>query len=312
MARPLKVMTYNMANYDDHLHWPTRADMFSQVIMSTQPDIILFQEVRFNPDEIDTKANYQNMAEEVLAILQQKNQYRGAYHVHVPVERIPLAPDDAGYTVPSPASLSPLHRSMEWEGLSIISRLFIKETGTVWLTPPNKMGGDLNTRATQYAAIDLSDGNGTENLIYVFNTHFAYVVPDAMQNVSDTMSYIRRFKDISKGYYLLAGDFNMEPGSAPINLLDESDDFIDLWPHLWGTQQGYTFPSTKPIKRIDYIYVSPTLLNLAQSIYVCGNIPDPLNIYTSDHLGLITTFNINVDSKFVVDSDELIDGFVLV
>jgi len=133
-----------------------------------------------------------------------------------------------------------------------------------------------------------------------------------MQNVSQTMEYIRRFSEISKGYYLLAGDFNMEPGSNPINLLDNSNDFKDLWSHLWGTQsQGLTFPSTKPIKRIDYIYVSPTLLNFAESIYVCGNIPDSLGIYTSDHLGLIATFN-NVESKSVIDSDELIDGFVLV
>jgi len=72
MANLLKVMTYNMANYDDHAQWPTRSQMFSQVIMEKQPDIILFQEVRFNPDQPNTKVNYQNMAEEVLAILQKK------------------------------------------------------------------------------------------------------------------------------------------------------------------------------------------------------------------------------------------------
>jgi len=305
-----------MANYDDHPHWPVRADMFSQLIMSTQPDIILFQEVRFNPDETDTKSNYQNMAEEVLAILQKKNQYRGAYHVHMPVERIPLAPEDMGYNVPSPASKSPLFQTIEWEGLSIISRLYIKETGSICLTPPNKFDGDLNTRATQYAAIDLSNGIGPENLLFVFNTHFAYTLSDAMQNVSETMKYIKRFSDVSKGSYLLAGDFNMEPGSDPINLLDNSNDFIDLWNHLWGSQsKGYTFPSENPIKRIDYIYVSPTLVSFAANIYVCGNIPDPTGIYTSDHLGLIATFNIKVAVQYsncVVDTDELLDGFVLV
>jgi len=313
MANLLKVMTYNMANYDDHAQWPTRSQMFSQVIMEKQPDIILFQEVRFNPDQPNTKVNYQNMAEEVLAILQKKNQYRGAYHVHLPVERIPLAPDDLGYNVPSPASLSPLYQTIEWEGLSIISRMFIQETGCLWLTPPNKFDGDRNTRATQFAAIDLANGIGTANLFYVFNSHFAYDVYDAMQNVTVTMDYIRRFATVSKGNYLLAGDFNMEPGSAPINLLDQSTDFVDLWRRVWGVQAGYTFPSTNPIKRIDYIYVSPTLASLAKTIVVCGNVPDPASgVYTSDHLGMVATFNIPISSKVVVDSDELLNDFVLV
>jgi len=313
MANLLKVMTYNVANYDDHVQWATRAVMFAQVIMEKQPDIILFQEPRFNPDQPDTKLNYQNQAEQVLAILQRRNQYRGAYHVHVPIERIPLAPDDLGYNVPSPAALSPLYQTIEWEGLSIISRLYIQETGCIWLTPPNKFDGDRNTRATQFAAVDLANGNGPANLLYVFNTHFSYDVYDAMQNVTVTMEYIRRYAAVSKGNYLLAGDFNMEPGSAPINLLDQSTDFIDLWHRVNGVQVGYTFPSTNPIKRIDYIYVSPKLASLAKTIYICGNVADPsTGVYTSDHLGLIATFNIPIGSKCVVDSDELLNDFVLV
>jgi len=72
MANLLKVMMYNMANYDNHAQWPTRSQMFAQVIMEKQPDIILFQEVRFNPDQPNTKVNYQNMAEEVRPFCKKK------------------------------------------------------------------------------------------------------------------------------------------------------------------------------------------------------------------------------------------------
>jgi len=319
ITHSLKVMTYNVANYDDHVYWTNRIELFAQVIVNTDPDIILLQEVRFNPDQSNTKADYQNMAEQVLAALQRNSHYSGAYHTHLPVERMPLAPDDLGYNVPSPAALSPLHRTIEWEGLSIISRLWIKEIGCLWLTPPNKIEGDRNTRATQYAAIDLTNGSGPEKLLFVFNSHFAYVVADAMQNVQESISYIKRYSTISKGYYLLAGDFNMEPGSAPINLLDQDPDFVDMWVRIWGTQSaGLTFPSNNPIKRIDYIYVSPTLSGLADTISVCGSTPDPITgVYTSDHLGLVATFKIDIPTltppvrnNNIVD--ELLNDFVIV
>lgn len=40
---PLKVMTYNMANYDDHGDWVARRALFVSLIVAEQPDVILFQ-----------------------------------------------------------------------------------------------------------------------------------------------------------------------------------------------------------------------------------------------------------------------------
>jgi len=309
-------MTFNMANYDDHGNWPARIGLFVNLIVQNQPDVILLQEVRFNPDQPTTKVNYQNMAEQVLAALQARDQYRGAFHVHTPVEQIPLAPENQGYNVTSPAALSPTRNTIEWEGLSIISRVWIKETGCLWLTAPDKIDGDRNTRGTQYAAIDLNHGVGAPLLLYLFNTHFAYTELDALQNVQDTINFIKRFETISNGNYLLAGDFNMEPGSGPINLLYQSPDFVDMWFRIWGTQApGLTFPASRPIKRIDYVFVSPAISKGALSITTCGNIPDSTGVYASDHLGLIASFSIKApSSKSVVldNMDEILNGFVLV
>jgi len=313
MATTLKVLTMNMANYDDHGSWDIRANVFASLISDRQPDVVLFQEVRFNPDQPETKLTYQNMAEQVLFILQSKNFYRGAYHTHIPVERIPLPPGNAGFTVPTPIALSPIAQTLEWEGLSIISKFWIKETGCCWLSPPNQIITDLNTRATQYAAVDVSNGIGPETLIYFFNTHFAYNTNDAVSNVNATLTYIKKIVDINKDYFLLAGDFNMEPGSQPIQLLNSTGYLTDMWYHFWPVSPGYTYPSTQPIKRIDYMYLSTPLLQKAVSIYITGNRPDPTSgQFASDHYGLISTFNNPANSSSKEEDDHLEDSFVFV
>jgi len=294
----ISVLTLNMANYDDHLYWSNRVALFASVIADKQPDIILFQEVRFNPDQPDTKKTYQNMAEEVLAVLQSKNFYRGAYHTHIPIERIPLPSFDNGFNVPCPAALSPIGQTIEWEALSIISKYWIKETGCRWLTSPNTPTNDLNTRATQYATIDLSNVQGP--LLYVFNIHFSTDTNDAINNANTTLSYIQKID-----YFLLAGDFNMEPGSTPIGILNNSGFLTDMWYHFWPATPGNTFPSNNPIKRIDYIFLSTPLLQKASSIYICANRPDTTGVYASDHFGLISTFS-------NVQEDSFLEDFVIV
>jgi len=284
-----KVMTINMANYDDHGNWPNRVKLFVSVISDKQPDIIIFQEVRFNPDQPDTKKTYQNMAEEVLSLLQNSNMYRGAYHTHIPVERIPLAPGNLGYNVPTPAALSPLNTTIEYEALSIISKYWIKETGCCWLASPNTVLNDLNTRATQYAAIDMSNGQGP--LLYVFNIHLSTDVNDAINNANETIAYIRKLVDVDKDYFLLAGDFNMEPPQAPITILNSTGYLTDMFYHFWPVSPGYTYPSLNPIKRIDYMFLSSQLLQKASSIYITANRPDTTGVYASDHFGLLATFN---------------------
>jgi len=302
-----KVMTINMANYDDHGSWSNRVILLASVISDKQPDIILFQEVRFNPDQPDTKKTYQNMAEEVLALLQNKGFYRGAYHAYIPVERIPLPPGNLGFNVPSPAALSPLGQSIEWEALSIISKFWIKETGCCWLASPTTPINDLNTRATQYAAIDFSNGQGPT--LYVFNIHFSTNVSDAINNANATIAYIKKIVNINQDYFLLAGDFNMEPGQAPITILNNTGYLTDMWNNFWPVSPGYTYPSTRPIKRIDYIFLSSKLLPKAASIYVTANRPDPgSGVYPSDHFGLLSTFN----SLTPTLEDPLLDDFVIV
>jgi len=299
-----KVLTLNMANYDDHPNWTNRVALFVSVIADKQPDIILFQEVRFNPDQPDTKRTYQNMAEQVLSVLQSKNFYRGAYHTHVPIERIPLSPSNAGFNVPSPASLSPIGRTIEWEALSIISKFWIKETGCCWLSPPSVFTNDLNTRATQYATIDFSN-TGQGPFLYVFNIHFSTDVNDAINNVNTTLSYIQKIVNVNQDFFLLAGDYNMEPGSAPINILNNTGYLTDMWYHFWPATSGYTYPSTNPIKRIDYLYLSTPLLQRATSIYIAANRPDNTGLYASDHFGLLSSFN-NLANSNPIESEWII------
>lgn len=83
---------------------------------------------------------------------------------------------------------------------------------------------------------------------------------------------------------IICGDFNDRPGSKMQEKLKEY--FADVWEVLSG-DPGYSFPSSKPDRRIDYIYISKEGLKRFK----------PLSITTvqtdaSDHLPVIAEFEI--------------------
>lgn len=43
MSHFLKVVTYNLANYDDWAEWDTRRQMLAQVLIEADADVILLQ-----------------------------------------------------------------------------------------------------------------------------------------------------------------------------------------------------------------------------------------------------------------------------
>jgi endonuclease/exonuclease/phosphatase family metal-dependent hydrolase len=175
-----KIMTLNLANYDDHGNWDKQLDIIAQVIVDKDPDIISLQEVRFNPTRWSTKCLYQNMGEQVLFKL------NDACHAHM---------GSAVFWQPTmfyksmlgeaPYRYYPLPEVEEWEGKSIISRLPVFETGSRF---PNQCGkADLNRRSTQHVVIALPDGTH----LYVYNCHFYYDGSTFSSNLAETIDYIK-------------------------------------------------------------------------------------------------------------------------
>ncbi len=46
--RNFRLMTFNIANYDDHGEWPTRRKLIASLIERERPDVIALQELRHN------------------------------------------------------------------------------------------------------------------------------------------------------------------------------------------------------------------------------------------------------------------------
>ena len=253
----MKIISWNIANYDDHPNWIARKNLITDEIMKTDADIIALQEVRFNKDYPSTKATHLNSAEQLLTQLQSRNKFINAKILTQPAMHY--------------------HPNGFWEGLSIISNDDIMETGSMfhsYIQNPT----DPNKRVTQYSVAV----SGTF-VFFLFNTHFSKDETNLRSNIGEVMSYTERFA----GYPLvLLGDMNTTPINENIHKLTMQG-FIDIWNKLNPENDGFTYPSSNSAKRIDFCWANKAFADKIKSIRLIGNKPNKEGIYPSDHLGLV-------------------------
>lgn len=285
MNDKLTIVTYNLANYNDHLNWDERLELLATEIQTAHADVVALQEVRFDPGQSSTTRTYQNMAEQLLHKLNQRGDFLEATLATQPVMYYPTNLNDhlGTHQYPMPASLSQHQKSYFWEGLSIIAKPTILETGSYFLSMPANCG-DTNKRVTQYAKI-LKSGK----LYNIVNVHFAYATPCAMGNTTETLDYIERITPKNEPLFIV-GDYNEKPDS-PIFELMRDHNYVDAWQQLHPNDPGYTSSAENPIKRIDYIWANETAsryLNAAAQMSIIGN-HAANGLYPSDHYGLALT-----------------------
>lgn len=255
----MKIISWNIANYDDHPKWLTRKNLIAHEIMQTDADIIALQEVRFNRDHPSTKATGLNSAEQILAQLQSKDKFINAKIITQPAMHY----KPYGF----------------WEGLSIISNNDIMETGTMFHTLIHNPV-DINKRIAQYSVIVADDF-----IFFLFNSHFSYNELNLRSNIGELMNYSERFK---KYPIILLGDMNATPENENIHKLT-MERFEDVWEKLKPNKKGFTYPSQEPVKRFDYCWANKLFIDHIHDIELIGNKPNKEGIYPSDHLGLIIT-----------------------
>lgn len=92
---------------------------------------------------------------------------------------------------------------------------------------------------------------GAELAFYV--THLDYRSDPTIREMQ-----VGDMKEIMKKntYSILVGDLNATPNALELKPLQET--YTDVW-RTSGNGQGYTYPTTKPDRRIDYILVSPRI-----------------------------------------------------
>ncbi|HSJ63732.1 MAG TPA: endonuclease/exonuclease/phosphatase family protein [Gemmatimonadaceae bacterium] len=141
-------------------------------------------------------------------------------------------------------------------GIAMLSRLPIARDTLhpLPIDPPQaRAGGSYEPRGAQYAAIPV----GADTL-HVFNTHLDASRDDANRRQEARALLAIAAPLLERGArVMIGGDLNSLPESAVLALLTAGP-MRDAWP-LCGAGQGFTFPDSLPVRRIDYLLLGPGL-----------------------------------------------------
>lgn len=91
---------------------------------------------------------------------------------------------------------------------------------------------------------------GLEEDIWFVTTHL-YAAAGGDEDVIEVQQLIDFVKELDSPNLIITGDFNSFPTSAAIELMSKT--FNNVWDDC-AIGSGFTFPSDKPVERIDYIF----------------------------------------------------------
>ena len=134
-------------------------------------------------------------------------------------------------------------------------------------------------RPTIRLSVALEDGTA----INVFVCHLpakAAAAPARLAYVNTFQAWTEQFS----GPKLVGGDFNDTLGTAPIVAMMAQ--YADAWT-LGGSDNGSTYPSLTPTRRIDYWFARDTSPESLGAVSVVG---DPTD---SDHLGVVASYELD-------------------
>lgn len=151
-------------------------------------------------------------------------------------------------------------------GMAILSRCAIRRSDPVRLTEGNE------PRIALVAEIVQPDGS----VLSVVNVHFDWVGDDGFRFAQAVE--VARLLDGLSGPWILAGDFNDQPGSRTLNLFHERSR------EAAKPRDGrLTFSSTDPRKEIDFVFVSPA------DDWTVGTVEVVTETMASDHLPVVAS-----------------------
>lgn len=122
--------------------------------------------------------------------------------------------------------------------------------------------------------------------IYLVNAHLSWVPEQNDDNVTELIAFLQERPSRT----ILVGDFNAEPNAAGIGRLREAG-YVDAWRRLRPGEAGYTFESSAPDKRIDYVFVSPDLAPRLEDIQLVADATFE-GARGSDHLGIVVNLDL--------------------
>ena len=108
----------------------------------------------------------------------------------------------------------------------------------------------LNTREAERRGFIRAEVRIGGRLINFVTTHLDYQYEDG--RVYETQQLLAAMKDV-KGPLIVVGDFNDVPAGGAYKLMRGS--FDDAWSATRPADNGFSYPTDKPAKRIDYIFM---------------------------------------------------------
>ncbi|GFO04975.1 rxlr-like protein [Plakobranchus ocellatus] len=225
----LTVMTYNIWNFNSYQHkdqYAQRVERMKKLLAQAQPDIVGFQEVRFE----------QPAGEEL-----------GPNQVEHLVSALP------GYQfVYQPAQLmrESFQQGRTEEGVAIFSKYPIIHHDYLLLFRNKHNSADQHQRICLHATIHVPN----VGRVHVFNTHLSLSHEAREASISQILQFMI---EVGEGECLiLLGDLNATPEEKAIRLLSEG--LEDVWGKLHPLSEGFTFNNLEDhlSKRIDYIFIN--------------------------------------------------------
>lgn len=119
--------------------------------------------------------------------------------------------------------------------------------------PQARAGGSYEPRGALYAIIA-----APSDTLHVFNTHLdasgkdTYRRQEAAELLKLAAPLLAR-----EARVMIGGDLNSQPASAVIEMLTDGD-LRDPWPSC-GTGNGFSYPDSLPVRRIDYLLLPETI-----------------------------------------------------
>lgn len=226
----MRLLSLNIANYDDHPGWSKRRLQICELLIKLQPDLICLQEVRYNPQQITCRDSHQNSGEELLYLLHEQNQFTQHRIITMPTMYYPPK-----FSYPSPKE------NVIWEGKSIITHYNVEEYGNFLLHKPDS-SHDMNKRSIFWCMLEIEDSN-----YFIGNLHWGLDKAARLSNARQTAEFASCFFDIP---LILVGDYNTEPDASMQKTL-KSAGLQDFWLSKHRSKPGFTFPAALPTSRID-------------------------------------------------------------
>jgi endonuclease/exonuclease/phosphatase family metal-dependent hydrolase len=164
-----------------------------------------------------------------------------------------------------------LHYQGGQYGVAILSRLPIMATDHRLYQ---------NTREAERRGFIRAEVKVNGRVLNFVTTHLDYQYDDG--RLFEAQQLLSALKDV-KGPLLVVGDFNDIPSGHAYQLMRYH--FGDAWIESRGADEGFSYPTDKPAKRIDYIFLRSTDRVRAKRAWI-------VNTEASDHIPVVADLEV--------------------